>query len=363
MALMKPRPATLDDLLALNDEIAGLIRAGLPLELGLRQVSSSAPGGLSKLSARLAERVSIGSSLEQALREEGDHLPSIYVAIVEAGMRAGRLPEALELVSGLGRSLHELHRRAVLALIYPLTVLALGYSLSVVLIWACVPRLMMIYTDLRWTPSWGVRMLNSLGETLPVWALIPPVLLVVLTLLNFGMSSLSRQDSGRQLMAGRLRVFSWLPWMRGILTNFDRAVFAKLMSLLVRQQTPLPESLILASHATGNRRLALAATRIAEQVRGGQTLASSVQSGIEIPAFLRSMLAMGERHNSLEATLLQTSDIYQRRAERQIEFARIMLPVLLTVCIGGGVTAVYAFAVFGPTMELFSHFASPTISP
>ena len=84
---MKQRPAKLDDLLALNDEIAGLIRAGLPLELGLRQLSSSAAGGLSKLSARLAERVSIGSSLEQALREEGDHLPSVYLAVVEAGMR------------------------------------------------------------------------------------------------------------------------------------------------------------------------------------------------------------------------------------------------------------------------------------
>lgn len=360
---MKQRPAKLDDLLALNDEIAGLIRAGLPLELGLRQLSSSAAGGLSKLSARLAERVSIGSSLAQALREEGDHLPSVYLAVVEAGMRAGRLPEALELVAALGRSLQELHRRAVLALIYPLTVLAIGYSLSVFLIWTCIPRLMMIYSDLRWTPSWGVRVLSYLAESLPVWAFVLPASFMVLMILHFVIDNFRGPDSGRQLMSTRIRVFSWLPWMRGILANFDRAVFARLMSLLIRQQTPLPESLILASHATGNRRLSAAVTRIAGSVRGGATLADCVPAETEIPPFLRSMLAMGERHNSLEATLLQTSDIYQRRAERQIEFARIMLPVLLTLLVGGLSTAAFGFAVFGPTVELFSQLASPVILP
>ena len=46
-------PISPEQLIALNDEIAALIRAGIPLELGLRELGGDARGALSRISLQL----------------------------------------------------------------------------------------------------------------------------------------------------------------------------------------------------------------------------------------------------------------------------------------------------------------------
>src|SRR5689334_20098249 len=85
---------SLAHLIALNDEIAALARAGLPLESGLRAVGRDIAGGLGAAMTGLAARMDRGASLAEALAAEGGTFPPIYRAVVEAGLRAGRLPTA-----------------------------------------------------------------------------------------------------------------------------------------------------------------------------------------------------------------------------------------------------------------------------
>ncbi|UCH70240.1 MAG: type II secretion system F family protein, partial [Candidatus Bathyarchaeota archaeon] len=61
---------TLEQLIALNDEIAALVRTGIPLEQALGQLGEDMPGRLGKLTQRLAERMQRGESLSQVLEEE-----------------------------------------------------------------------------------------------------------------------------------------------------------------------------------------------------------------------------------------------------------------------------------------------------
>ncbi len=351
----------LDDLLALNDEIAGLVRAGLPLDLGLRQLSSSTLGGLSVLSKRIAERVAIGASLEQALREEGDHIPAIYLAVLEAGMKSGRLAEALALVSTLARSLLELHRRVVLALVYPGLVLAFGYVLFVGIIFVFVPTLTQTYESIRMTPSFFAQCLVSLHATVHVWGPLMPVLAIVAWLVMGQLSKGYAAGSLGRLTSSRVHQFAWLPWMPPIVRNFDYAAFSQLLRLLIQHETPLPEALLIAGHATGNASLARSVENIAEDVRRGRALAETVNREHRLPPFLRAMLIMGERYQTLDSTLAQTSDVYHRRAERYVHFSRVILPVLLTVVIGGGITLCYAIGLLGPVRELLEQLASPAI--
>ena len=89
-------PITLDQLLALNDEIAALVRAGLPLERGLLEAGRDVRGRLGRIAGVLGRRLNRGESLAEALEAERRAIPPLYRAVVEAGARAGRLPAALE---------------------------------------------------------------------------------------------------------------------------------------------------------------------------------------------------------------------------------------------------------------------------
>ncbi len=349
----------LEDLLALNDEIAGLVRAGLPLELGLKQLSSSTLGGLSVLSQRLSERVAIGATLQQALKEEGDHIPAIYLAVISAGVSSGRLPEALELVSQLARSLLELHRRVMLALIYPLLVCCLGYALFVGIVFLFVPILSGTYEMFRLQPNFFSQTLINLEQNLSIWGPLIPALLIVAWLLSGLIGSGASHSSLGQLVSSRVHRFSWLPWMAPIIRNFDYSAFVQLLRLLLQHSTPMPEALLLASHATGNSRISNAMQRVAAGVERGEPLGQLLYHEDSVPSFLRSMLVMGERHQSLDSTLAQTSDVYLRRADRYVQFARVIMPIAMTCLIGGTITLIYGLALLGPVIELMEQLASP----
>ena len=89
-------PITLDQLLALNEEIAALVRAGLPLGRGLLETGRDVRGRLGRIAGVLGRRLNRGEDLAEALEAERQAIPPLYRAVVEAGARAGRLPAALE---------------------------------------------------------------------------------------------------------------------------------------------------------------------------------------------------------------------------------------------------------------------------
>src|SRR3954453_21719550 len=100
----------LEDFIALNDEIAALVRAGVPLERGLLDVGGDVRGRLGGLATSLGNRLNQGESLPEALEAEGDKFPRVYRAVVDAGLRAGRLPVALEGLATYARGFIELRQ-------------------------------------------------------------------------------------------------------------------------------------------------------------------------------------------------------------------------------------------------------------
>src|SRR5215469_8849422 len=101
---------TLDDLLALNDEIAALVRAGVPLESGLAELGRELPGHHGRVARALSQRLARGASLDQALLESRDEFPELYVSVVTAGLKSGRLASALEGLAAAARRVAELRQ-------------------------------------------------------------------------------------------------------------------------------------------------------------------------------------------------------------------------------------------------------------
>ncbi len=126
---------TLEQLIALNDEIAALVRAGVPLEHGLGRLADDLPGRLGQLSARIAERLERGEPLDKVFADPDMRIPPVYRAVVEAGMRTGRLPAALESVARSTRWLSECRRMVAGAFVYPLVLFLVGWASFV---WFCV---------------------------------------------------------------------------------------------------------------------------------------------------------------------------------------------------------------------------------
>ena len=148
-------------------------------------------------------------------------------------------------------------------------------------------------------------------------------------------------------------LMGWLPWMGQVLRCSRSATFLEILALLIENQTPLDEAVMLAASASGDHQTLRAARQLAEAIRQGRTV-----TGPGDPAFspLMNWLVLAAGHDSALLPALQHSAVtYHRRAQNQADLLRVLLPALLTVMVAGSITAAYALMLFIPyTMMLNS---------
>jgi general secretion pathway protein F len=348
-----PGRLSLDQLIALNDEIAALARSGLPLERGLIEVGGDVRGRLGQIASSLGRRMSQGESLSDALRSEGDDIPPLYRAVVDAGLRAGRLPAALEGLATYARSYAESRRVLGLALWYPLLVLSLAFILFLFLVTRVVPGFLAAFQSLRLPVHTSLAVLARLGETAHYWWPTFPVVLVLIWawwVMSGRSASLRPGRTGSPMR--------WFPWMRSMLANFEAANFADLLALLLEHRVPFPEALVLSAEASGDPAVIRAGRALAAEVEHGASPGDAVQGRVPFPPLLRWLLATGTRQGDLVGALRQMAGVYRRRAFHQAEKAKILLPTVMLFAIGATATLVYGLTLFLPFTTLLRELAT-----
>jgi type II secretory pathway component PulF len=345
---------SLDDLIALNDEIAALARAGLPLERGLLTVGGDLSGRRRGVMVALGERMTAGASLPEALEAERGQFPTVYRAVVEAGLRAGRLPAALESLATFARGYDEARRAIGLALWYPLLVLLAAYGLLVAMLTMVMPRFLAAFETLRLPIPTALRLLERAGETAPWWGPVLPILVVA------GFAWWAATGGARAMGANRGRSpLRWFPWMGSMLSQFEAANFAELLAMLIEHGVPLPEAAELAAEASGDASLARCGRELAASSARGDPPREALAAPPALPPLLRWLLTTGQRQAELASALRQVAATYRKRAAHQAEKIRVLLPTVLLLAIGASAALAYALTLFVPFASALRGLATP----
>lgn len=345
---------TLDQLAALNDEMAALARAGVPLDRGLLHVGGDLPGRLGRITRKIGRRLEQGETIEQVLDDQS--LPPVYRAVVAAGVRSGRLAVALEGVSTVIRRAAEMRRMVAVSLVYPLIVIAVAYQLFVFMVLKCFPVMLVTYERLL-PGSRGLTVLQWIESTAPAWLpWLPPVAAVVLAVWWLRSRSAWRLEgglSGRRPARRRGRV----PTVGKLLYAGRMATWAETLALLVEHHVPFHEALLLAADASGDRRFRDAVVPLAQRLERGEVV--TFADAAAAPPWLAWLLAARLEQPRLVSCLRHSADSYRRQAEWLSRWLSVYLPFWLTVSIGGTATAVYVLSVIGPWCRMMYDLSAP----
>ncbi len=349
-------PISLDQLIALNDEMAALARAGVPLDQGLLHLGRDLPGRLGQIAQTIGQRLERGE--EPARVFDDPSLPPAYRALVAAGVRSGRLPLALEGMSALLRRVVETRRMVVAALVYPVFVLAVAYVLFAFTIANFFPVLAHLYEDVL--PGQNpLAALQWLADNVLIWIFWPPLLLfVLLGAWWFRTQYAVLAEGPRAGCSADRRCSEQRPSVRNLLHAGRLATFADVLAALVEHQVPLPEAIGLAADASGDRRLRESGRQLAERLRRGETFAG-VTALAGAPPVLNWLLMNTASQDRWRESLRRAAESYRRRAQWMGRWLSLYLPVALTVAIGGTATAVYGVAVFAPWCRLMYLLSQP----
>ena len=362
---------TLDELLALNQEIRALVRAGVPLEFGLGEFGRELPGHLGQVATGVAEQLRLGRPLVEVLDDSRWGIPPAYRAVVSAGLRSGRLASALEAVAQSARRLADLRRTISVSLVYPLLLLIIGWGLLAVFAAKVAPALAPGVAELT-GPTHAALFLDGIarwGAWARYWGpALPAALLLAAGWWWFasGRATVAQPRRARMLLG-------WLPWGRSVLRLSTVTAFAEVLAVLVEHGVPLDEALRLAAEAAQDPRIARLAAILAESLRAGATAGLSSNAGQStsgqatpgtrctahgFPPLLAWLMTLGQQRSALPAALRHAAETYHRQLERQAHCVRIFLPVLATVVLGGGVCLTLALAVFCPWISLLYHLTA-----
>ena len=339
---------SLEDLAALNDEIAALVRAGVPLESGLLGLGPDLPGRLGRTVSSLGERMSRGQSLVDALAAERPQIPRLYGAIVAAGVRSGRLAAALEGLAVAARQIIELRAMAGAALVYPLIVVSLAYASWIGFVLWIAPTVEPSYRSFQAPSAAWIRRFAETGATIQYWG--PGVPLAIL----FGLAVWWRQSARALTVEAKTagRFFGWIPGLGRMLSYSQIATFADVLALLIEQEVPLDEGVVLAAEASGDARLCDEAGRVAAALREGRKLGDCLALASRFPPLLAWLIETGQERGTLALALRHSADTYRQRALQRGDVSRLLLPIVLTVVVGGGTVMLYAALLFWPWISL-----------
>ena len=173
------RDVSLDELIALADEMAALVRAGVPLEQGLTEAANDFSSCSGQLIHTVAHRMQSGEGLLQILSTSSPRLPAAYRAILEAGLRSGRLSSALEGLAASARRMADLRRFARAAIAYPLLVVAFAYVMFVFSLLYLQPSIHQAYESFRVQASPLNQTLVTWGRSALIWGPLLPLAVIL----------------------------------------------------------------------------------------------------------------------------------------------------------------------------------------
>jgi general secretion pathway protein F len=351
-ATLAARPITLDQLVALSDEIASLARAGVPLDRGLTDLSRDLPGRIGHLAGELGRRLEGGEDLARIVADSPDLFPPSYQAVVTAGIRSGRLAAALEDVARTARRIRHLRSTIGVALVYPLIVLLVAWALLNVVVLRVLPVMLRVLQDVNLgSPEWE-QTVEWIVKTSDWWGpIVPAVFILWLVFVWFRTGQVA---AGVELHP----ILAWgaLGTLRRMQRAGNLAAVTELLALLVAHQVPLDEAVELASSAVGSQQIKKGGHELAERIRRGQG-GGPPPSGFS--PLLAWTLATGSRQGNLAALLHRMAQTYRDEFNRLYRWLEIYVPLVSTALVGGGIVIGYAIVSLGPWILVMHRLANP----
>jgi type IV pilus assembly protein PilC len=284
-----------DEFAFFNQQLATMLREGIPLEGSLKQLAAGMRAGplrgeIEKLEADLAR----GLPLPEALRSR--ELPDFYKRMVEAGVRSNDLPGVLTLLADHYHRTNALWTRLKGLMVYPFLVLLVSLALTLVL--SCVfGRFLTNFLEtLRPQPAIFVA---------SMW--IPPLVLGAVVLLALAAIWIPKV---RRNLRWRLPAFR----------EASLAQLASAIALMLRNGVTLPDALAMAESLEGGTPAATALARWRYFVEAGQGKPTQwYQPSPPFPPLFVWLVQKGGEE--LAAGFQQAAEIYRARASYRIELA------------------------------------------
>jgi type II secretory pathway component PulF len=333
-----------DQLAVAIRELATLLSAGIPLLEALDIACEQSRGGFREALQAVRDRVSEGSGLAEAMREQSGYFDELSIQMVDVGEQAGTLDRVLEQLADFSDRYRQLKDRVLTALLYPAIVFIFGLLVALFLVMYVVPMLLDNLLDAGQQLPWPTRILKSISDFLlgqGHW------LGLVFLATIFCLSAVLRTSTGRRTWH---RLLLKLPLLGKMALKQSIARIAMVVSTLLRSGVVFVRAGEIAARATKNEVVREALQNGLDAVTAGRDIGEALRLTGIFPSMVVQIFTVGQQSGTLDAMLGRLADDYDRQvASLSTRLVTIMEPALI-VCLAIFVGFIL-FATMLPILE------------
>ncbi|MBI2642065.1 MAG: type II secretion system F family protein [Candidatus Wildermuthbacteria bacterium] len=324
------------DVMLFSRHLAILFKSQVPLLQALRTLALQTKSRVfAEKIMKLSEDVEGGTSFSQALLKNPNVFSSYYVSMVRSGETAGSLSAVLDSLAEHLEREYTLQNKIKSALTYPAFIVTIGLAVLFLMVIFVVPNLTRTLSDLGGELPFITKAVIGLVDVLRSWWWAFLFLLGggVFLLLRYIKTSEGKKNFDLFLLK--------VPGLNTFLRMMYLSRFAENLATLVAGGIGIVSALEILGEAK-------------ESVQRGAKISDVLgRYPLEFPPVFTQMVLVGEQSGTLDTTLLNIVQFYQRELTNSVESFLSILEPLLIVVLGllvGGLMA----AILLPLYQLVS---------
>lgn len=334
LSLFGKKGVSQDDVAVFTQELATLLKAGLPLDRCLEiLIGLSANELVRALMVEMREEVRGGAALSKAMEAHPKVFTRFYLNMIRAGEAGGALDVVLQRLNEFMERSRELKETVKSALIYPAILVGVAVlSVAVLLMWV-VPQFSQMFEDSGKALPIPTQVVIAAGDFVRGywWAVV---------LGGVGVyswfSRQMREPKSRYRWDARLLS---LPLVGDLVAKLEVARFSRTLGTLLGNGVTLLTALSIVKETLSNTVMSEGLTAVATQLKEGKGLAKPLMEIGLFPKLAVHLVMVGEETGKLQEMLIRIADIYDREVHSAVKrMLALMEPVLilgLGLVIGG----------------------------
>ncbi len=345
--LLRRRRVPMRDFLLFNQELATLLKAGLPLVQSLDILRKRAPSPVFRAALNdIHEQVRSGTSLSEAFEAQA-LFSGVYTASLLAGEKSGSLEQVIRRYVQHMKVLASARSQVISALIYPVILVLLSMVVVGLIVVKVVPEFADFYNQVGHGAALplSTRIVVAISTNL---ARSAGLLLTSLAAIAVAAVLWFRQPAQRRRLHSTVL---GVPYFGPLARRFATAQVARTLATLLSGGIPLVNALDVGARSTGNQAVAEHLTAVAQQVREGSSLATALGERGLFPHVAVEMVEVGESTGALADMLNSVADFYDEENQTSLtRFSNLIQPILLIVM--GVIIAGLLLSLYMPLFQL-----------
>ena len=350
----KQRKPKLQELATFTNQLANLLKCGMPLTVALNSMTHLETKGIpSEVSRQLKQDVMEGKGLSEAMAKQKVIFSDLYVNMIRAGEQSGALVEVLRRMGDHFERFSEVQAKFTSALIYPAFVCCVGIGIAIFFMTVMLPNFLKLFEGLRVPLPLATRILIALNDFVKHWWWLM-ALCVGLAVFLF--------NRFRATEEGKVKIDQWkmsVPIVGKVVRLHLFGQFCRTLATLLQNGVPVLKALEIAEQIVPNRILKQAIAKTRQEVTDGKTIAQPMARSKVFPQLMVDLIKIGEETGDVPGSLANLAETYESQLNIGLRVMTNMIEPIIICVMAMGV----GFLLIAILSALFSITASINMQP